>query len=143
MAKLFRVKTRSDKSENRPAAPQTKSNQQKIMIPRGKLQEIDINTLVNNMHKKTHLQIQNRAAMKIQAAFRFYLKNKAKKGIKKNHVPAGKAKNNTKAIINPRLSNRATTKENKFDVKKVIKIQRAFREYIARKKIFRLKKYFI
>ncbi len=82
MARLFRVKT---KSENRPAAPQTKAIQQKVLIPRKKLQEIDINTLVGNLHKKTHLQIQNRAAVKIQTAFRLYLQNKAKRGVKKNH----------------------------------------------------------
>ena len=128
MARLFRVKT---KSENRPPVSQTKPIQQKILIPRKKLQEIDINTLVGNLHKKTHLQIQNRAAVKIQTAFRLYLQNKNKVGVKKNHSIV---KKNSAKIVPQKFENKRLSQRMRVDLNKVIKIQSFFRGYLVRKR---------
>lgn len=131
MARLFRVKT---KSENRPPVPpvsQTKPIQQKILIPRKKLQEIDINTLVGNLHKKTHLQIQNRAAVKIQTAFRLYLQTKNKVSVKKNHSIV---KKNSAKIVPQKFENKRLSQRMRVDLNKVIKIQSFFRGYLVRKR---------
>ena len=68
----------------------TKNFKKITLVQREKLKEIDVNKLKNNLHHKTHLQILNHCATKIQLAFRKFLKEKKRYGNKFNNVKGKK-----------------------------------------------------
>ena len=131
-AKEFKKALKDKGKENIQAQPDLDKSKKILLIPKEKLKEVDINQLKKNSYSKTHFQLLNYSASKIQKAYRHYRNNNKRNKMDNNIQHKSGGQNQAHQRDRRKIGNIQLEK-------RVIKIQSLGRRYLARKVYVNLK----
>ena len=132
-AKEFK-KALKDKGKENQAQHNLDKNKKVLLIPKEKLKKVEISQLKKSSYSKTHFQLLNYSASKIQKAYRQYINDKRRN--KANKINNIQRKSNG---LNHAHQRDGRSLGNIQLEKRVIKIQSLGRRYLARKAYSNLK----